>query len=144
MKINARQELLPPLKDGPERAPGWFDWLTDPLPKRFMLPATGLLIMGLDWLLFSEDAATLGFAIPFTSFFGFVAGCIGTYHLQTRYGRDSRPVAWLKGLLAGFIVGVPFPVAGTLAGTWILAKSGLDELRGRLLKHPFARRQKSS
>ena len=49
------QELLPPLSSGDHGEPGPFDWLLDPLPKRFMIPATGLLIMGLDWLLFSEE-----------------------------------------------------------------------------------------
>ncbi len=127
------QELLPPANDGPERLSGWFEWLTDPLPKRFMLPATGLLIMGLDWLLFSEEAATFGVAIPFTSVVGFLAGSIGTYHLQKRHGLDSRPVALLKGLFAGILVGIPFPLAGTLAGAWILANSGLASLRSRLI-----------
>jgi hypothetical protein len=140
MKTKAYQELLPPIGRGTEGVSGWFDWLTDPLPKRFMLPATGLWIMGLDWLLFSEDAATLGFAIPFTSLVGFLAGSIGAYRLQTRYGLDSHASALLKGLLAGIIVGLPFPVAGTLAGAWILANSGLAGLRWRLLNKGFSRR----
>ena len=140
MNNTTSQELLPPADHGPERVSGWLDWLTDPLPKRFMLPATGLLIMSLDWLLFSEEAATFGFAIPFTSLMGFLAGCIGTYHLQTRYGRDSRVSAWLKGLVAGVLVGIPFPLAGTLAGAWILANSGLAGLRWRLLKDRFSQR----
>jgi hypothetical protein len=140
MFTRAHQELLPPVNEASARRSAWLDWLTDPLPKRFMLPATGLLIMGLDWLLFSEEAATFGFAIPFTSLVGFVAGSIGTYHLQTRFALDSRPVAWLKSLLAGFLVGIPFPLAGTLAGAWILANSGLSALRWRLLKQRFSRR----
>jgi hypothetical protein len=76
------QEFLPPLRSGPDGESSWFDWLTDPLPKRFMLPATGLLIMGLDWVLFSEEAASFGLLIPFTSPVGFLAGTIGTYLLQ--------------------------------------------------------------
>ena len=134
------QELLPPLRSGPDGESSWFDWLTDPLPKRFMLPATGLLIMGLDWLLFSEEAASFGLLIPFTSLFGFVAGGIGTYLLQTRHGLDSKPAACLKGLLAGILVGIPFPLAGTMAGAAILASSGLAGLRWRLLKSRFTRR----
>ena len=137
------QELLPPLRSGAGVEPGPFDWLLDPLPKRFMLPATGMLIMGLDWLLFSEEAASFGVLIPFTSLVGFVAGGIGTYLLQTRHGLDSKPAAVLKGLLAGFLVGIPFPLAGTLAGAGILASSGLAGLRWRLLKDRFARRPKS-
>lgn len=140
MKDKPTQELLTPANDGPERWSGMFDWLSDPLPKRFMLPATGLLIMGLDWLLFSEEAASFGVAIPFTMVFGFVAGGIGTYYLQTRYGRDSTWSAWLKGLLAGVLVGIPFPLAGTLVGAGILASSGLAGLRWRLLRERFSRR----
>src|SRR6187397_1005877 len=111
MKKQPTQELLPPLRSGPDHESNWFDWLTNPLPKRFMLPATGLLIMGLDWLLFSEEAASLGLLIPSTSLVGFLAGSIGTYHLQSRHGLDSKPVASLKALLAGFLVGIPFPLA---------------------------------
>ena len=135
------QELLPPLSSGPDAEPSWFDWLTDPMPKRFMLPATGLLIMGLDWLLFSEEAASFGVLIPFTTVVGFLAGSIGTYLLQTRHGLDSKPAACLKGLLAGVLVGIPFPLAGTMAGGLILAGSGLAGLRWRLLKSRFARRE---
>ena len=106
-----------------------------------MLPATGLLIMGLDWLLFSEDVASFGLLIPFTPLVGLVAGGIGTYLLQTRYGQDSKLAAGLKGLLAGILVGIPFPLAGTMAGGAILASSGLAGLRWRLLRSRFARRQ---
>lgn len=134
MNEKPAQELLPPVALGAESISGWFDWLTDPLPRRFMLPATGLLIMGLDWLLFSEEAATLLIAVPFTATFGFLAGSIGTYYLQTRHGLDSKPVAMLKGLLAGFLVAIPFPLAGTLAGAWIVATSGPAGLRSRLIK----------
>jgi len=140
MKQKAAQELLPPASAMPESFSDWFDWLTDPLPKRFMLPATGLLIMGLDWLLFSEEAATFGLAIPFTSTFGFLAGSIGTYLLQTRRGRDSKPAAILKSLIAGVLVGIPLPLAGTLAGAWIVATSGLAGIRWRLLKDRLTRR----
>src|SRR4051812_26054535 len=107
MNTKITQELLPPVSEGPLGLSGLLQWLTDPLPGRFMLPATGLLIMGLDWLCFSEEAATLGLAIPLTLVTGFLAGSLGTYHLQRRYARDSRPVAWVKSLLAGFLVGIP-------------------------------------
>jgi hypothetical protein len=137
MNTNTTQELLLPVSEGPLGLSGWLDWLTDPLPGRFMLPATGLLIMGLDWLCFSEEAATLGLAIPLTAITGFLAGSIGTYHLQRKYGRDSRPAAWAKSLLAGFLVGIPLPLAGTFVGAWILATSGLVGLKDRLWKERF-------
>jgi hypothetical protein len=140
MNTNTTQKLLPPVSEGPAGLSGWLDWLTDPLPQRFMLPATGLLIMGLDWLFFSEEAATLGLAIPMTSLVGFLAGSVGTYVLQRRYGLDTRPAAWLKGLLAGVLVAIPFPLAGTLAGAWILTTSGLIGLKQRLWKERVGRR----
>ncbi len=140
MNANTKQELLPPVSDGPAGFSGWFGWLTDPLPRRFMLPATGLLVMGLDWLLFSNEAATLGLTIPLTSVAGFLAGSFGTYVLQRNYGLDTRPAAWLKSLLAGTLVGIPFPLAGTLAGAWILTTSGLIGLKDRLWKERFGRR----
>jgi hypothetical protein len=141
MKKQAPQELLPPLQSDAAAESNWFDWLTNPMPKRFMLPATGLLIMGLDWLLFSKEAASFGILIPLTSVVGFLAGSIGTYLLQTRRGLDSKPAACLKGVLAGVLVGIPFPLAGTMAGGAILASSGLAGLRWRLLKSRFTRRE---
>ena len=139
MKINTNQELLPPVSEGPLGLSGWLSWLTDPLPGRFMLPATGLLIMGLDWLCFSEEAATMGLAIPLTLVTGFLAGAIGTYHLQRKYALDSKPVAWAKSVLAGILVGIPLPLAGTFVGAWILATSGLLSLKDRLWKERFSR-----
>ncbi len=140
MNTNATQELLPPVSEGPVGLSGWLEWLTDPLPGRFMLPATGLLIMGLDWLFFSEEAATFGVAIPFTSVVGFLAGSIGAYHLQRKYGRDSHAAALIKSFFAGILVGIPFPLAGTLAGAWILTTSGLIGLKDRLWRQHFGRR----
>jgi hypothetical protein len=134
----ANQELLPPLSEEPNSLSGWWSWLLDPLPQRFMLPATGLLILGLDWFLFSGEAATAGLAAPLTSLVGFLAGSFGTYYLQRHFGLDGRPAALGKGLLAGLFVGVPFPMAGTLVGAWVLATSGLAAIKNRFLgRHLF-------
>jgi hypothetical protein len=137
---SAKQELLPPIGDMPTGMSGWFDWLTSPVPKRFMLPATGLLIMGLDWLFFSEEAATLGLAIPMTATVGFLAGSLGTYHLQRKYGLDTKPAALLKSIAAGILVGIPFPLAGTFVGAWILATSGLLGLKDKLWRERFGKK----
>jgi hypothetical protein len=133
----SQQELLPPASETPTGPSGWLHWLVDPFPQRFLLPATGLLIVGLDWLLFPKEAATLGLATPLTSIVGFLAGSLGAYHLQRQYGLNTRSAAVLKSILAGFLVGVPFPIAGTLVGGWILATSGLAGLKTRLLKAGF-------
>ncbi|MEX0611912.1 MAG: hypothetical protein WD738_10550 [Pirellulales bacterium] len=134
------QELLPPEPDRSTSWPSWLQWLVDPEPPRFLLPATGLLILVLDWLLFPKEAVTLGLAAPFTSIVGFVAGSIGTYRLQRRYALNTQPVAWAKALIAGFLVGVPFPLAGTLVGGWVLATSGLASWKKRLFNEQILRR----
>jgi hypothetical protein len=140
MNQPAPQELLPPVSEGPTRPSGWVSWLLDPLPQRFLLPATGLLMLGLDWLLFPKEAVSAGLATPVTSLVGFLLGSFGTYHLQKRYALNTRPAALVKALLAGFFVGVPFPLAGTLVGGWVLATSGLADLKRRLFKERLFRR----
>lgn len=136
----ANQELLPPISQEPSGLSGWVSWLFDPLPQRFMLPATGLLMLSLDWFLFSGEAATLGLAAPVTAVFGFLAGSLGAYFLQRRFGLDTRPTAIAKALLAGAFVGIPFPLAGTLVGGWVLVSSGLAGLKNRLMKERIFRR----
>jgi hypothetical protein len=130
----ANQELLPPISADPTSLSEWVRWLFDPSPQRFVLPATGLLVLGLDWFLFSGEAATAGLAAPLTGVFGFIAGSVGTYVLQRRFGLDSHTAALGKSLLAGLFVGVPFPLAGTLAGAWVLATSGLASVKSRFVK----------
>jgi hypothetical protein len=68
---------------------------------------------------------------------GFLAGSIGAYHLQRRYAQNPPAAALLKSLLAGVLVGVPFPLAGTLAAGWILATSGLAGWKSQLWKQPL-------
>lgn len=94
-------------------------------------PASGAVILGLDWLLFSENAITLGFSTLIVAVVGFVVAGLGTALIQRTYGADSTGVALLKALLAGITVGIPLPVAGTAVGGGILALSGLNSLWSR-------------
>ena len=114
----------------PER--GLLEWLVKPAPGRWLLPLTGLWILGLDWLIFSQNAMSLGVATPVAIAVGFLVGTIGAYVFQRRFGTDTRPAAWLKALMAGVIVGVPLPLAGTLVGGWVLVASGLGSIKDRL------------
>jgi len=41
---------------------------------------------------------------------------------------------WLKAILAGLVVGIPVPLAGTFVGGWILFNSGLASIRDRMLR----------
>jgi hypothetical protein len=127
-------ELLPPESEDRREHSTWRDWLLSPEPARFLLPATGLWILGLDWLLFPKEAVTVGLATPVTAILGFLAGSIGVYHLQRRYALNKPAVALFKSFVAGLLVGAPFPIAGTLVGAWILSTSGLSGWKSRLWK----------
>jgi hypothetical protein len=109
-------------------------WLTEPHELQWLLPATGAWILGLDWFLFSQETITLGLAVPATAVLGFLGGALGTYFFQTRYAGDRGPSAWLKAVLAGIVVGIPVPLAGSFVGGWILFNSGLASLRDRMLR----------
>jgi hypothetical protein len=89
-------------------------------------PASGALILGLDWILFSENAATLGLSTSLVAAIGFVVAGFSVGVVQRRYGADGMGIAVLKGLLAGITVGIPLPVAGTAVGGGIVALSGLN------------------
>jgi 4-amino-4-deoxy-L-arabinose transferase-like glycosyltransferase len=99
------------------------------LRTRFLHPASGALILGLDWLLFSGSALTLGLSTPMLALIGFALGGVGTGLIQGRYGRDKNTTSVVKGFLGGLAVGIPLPIAGTALGGGILTLSGLDRLR---------------
>ena len=107
-------------------------WLTDPNGQTWLLPLTGIWIIGLDWLLFSEEIVTFELATPILAAAGFLLGAAGAYHFQRRYAGDHRGWAAVKALLAGIVVGLPFPLAGTIVGGWVLVNSGLHGLITRL------------
>lgn len=97
----------------------------------FLHPASGVLVLGLDWVLFSGNALTLGLSTLALASIGFALGGVGTGLIQRVYHGDGMAKALLKGLLAGITVGIPLPVAGTALGGGVLALSGLDRLWGR-------------
>lgn len=97
----------------------------------FLHPATGGLILGLDWLLFSGTVATGTVALPIAVVLGFTVGGLGTCLIQRHWARERWSRALFKGLLGGIVVGLPFPICGTLVGGAVLATSGLDQIRDR-------------
>jgi hypothetical protein len=90
-----------------------------------------VLILGLDWLLFSENVITLGLSTVLAAAVGFAVAGLGTGFIQRLYRGDGFGTALLKGLLAGVAVGIPLPIAGTAVGGGILALSGLNTLWDR-------------
>ena len=108
-------------------------WLFRPKHKRFLLPATGAWILGLDWLLFSSNLLTALTATPVMMAVGFVLGGAGAYLIQRKGAKDGPWSAALKALVGGIVVGLPWPVGGTLIGGWALLSSGLGDARREVL-----------
>lgn len=91
-------------------------------------PASGLLLLGLDWLLFSAGVITLGVSTPLLATGGGVLAGLGIGWIQHRYTEDDRLKQVLKGIGGGLLVALPLPIAGTAVGGLILALSGLNQL----------------
>lgn len=94
-------------------------------------PATGGLVLALDWLLFSGEVLSAGAVTPLTAALGGLAAALATYRIQAARAGDAPRAARLKALLAGVAVALPFPVGGTALGSIILASSGLRRLGRR-------------
>ena len=121
-----------------ERAPshrsgGLVRWLFHPKKRRFILPATGAWILALDWLLFSSNVLSAWLATPVVMILGFVLGGVGTFLAQKNAASDASWIAALKALLAGIVVGIPWPIGGTLVGGWVLLTSGLVDARKEIM-----------
>lgn len=120
-------------KSPPETATGKIRWLIDP-KRGILLPLTGIWILGLDWLLFSSNLLSAGLATPVVVVLGFVLGGTGTLFLQKRIAGDSFWKALPKALAAGIVVGVPWPLTGSILGSWILLAAGLSKPRRQSAK----------
>ncbi len=113
---------------------GPFHWLVDPQRRRFLLPASGLWILVLDWLLFSSNAVSLGLATPIVVVLGFLFGGAGVLFIQQRFAHDKLWITVLKAVLAGVVVGAPWPLAGTMIGGYVLFFSGLGKVPRQVLR----------
>ena len=91
----------------------------------FYHPASGVVILGLDWLAFGTDALTGFFALPELCVLSFLASFAAVLMIQVKWSKDKLPVAIGKSFLGAFLVGLPTPITGTILGAAILALSGL-------------------
>ncbi len=112
-------------------AGGPFRWLIDP-DRGLLLPLTGIWILAWDWLLFSSNLVTAGLATPIVMAIGFFVGGGGALILQKWIAGDRLWKAVLKALVAGVVVGAPWPLAGTIVGGWVLIAGGIRTSQGRL------------
>jgi hypothetical protein len=93
--------------------------------KTFYHPASGVVILGLDWLAFGTDALTGFLALPEMCVLAFLFSFAAVLAIQVKWSKDKMPTALGKAFLGAFLVGLPTPITGTMLGAGILALSGL-------------------
>jgi hypothetical protein len=93
--------------------------------RTFYHPASGVVILGLDWLVFGTDFLTGFLALPIMCVLAFLVSFPVIYIIQLKWSKERVAPALGKAFLGAFMVALPFPITGTLLGAAILALAGL-------------------
>ena|SRR5690625_2206857 len=89
-------------------------------------PLSGVAILLLDNFFFGWTALTGLLALPVSMALAFWT-TFGAVLLIQRIGiGDSRRMSLAKGFITGLIAGLPFSIAGTILGGWVLLSAGLS------------------
>ena len=105
--------MIPAISEPASRHPSWLH------------PASGALILGVDWLFFGAEVVSLETAGVFGSLAAFATTTLGVFWIQRAKRRDSRAAAAAKALFAGVVAGIPTSIGGTVLGTLVLVLAGL-------------------
>lgn len=121
-------DVLPPIpQDGQTASPQQVT--KQPVPfeglRTFYHPASGVAILALDWFTFGTDFLTGFMALPLMCVLSFMVSFVLVLIIQLKWSRDKIGTALGKAFFGAFLVGLPFPITGTLLGAAILALSGL-------------------
>lgn len=96
-------------------------------------PLSGFAILLLDNLFFGLTTTTAGLGLPLTMTLAFWTTLTAVLLIQRKLVGETKKMSLVKALASGAIAGLPFPIAGTLVGGWVLINSGLSPRR-RILK----------
>jgi hypothetical protein len=101
--------------------------VSEPASRRasWLHPASGGLILGVDWLFFGVEVLSLETAVVLASLAAFATTTLGVFWIQRAQRRDSRTAAAAKALFAGVVAGIPTSIGGTVLGTAVLVLAGL-------------------
>ena len=122
-------ESVPP--QIPVRLQRYEETTAAPRRRYWLHPASGLLILGVDWLFFAPEALTGELAAIITCPLAFLITTAGVFWIQRRKNADSFGGAAAKALFGGALAGLPTPIGGTLLGTFVLILSGLSNWNQR-------------
>jgi len=131
-------DVLPPLPKDAAQATSPTQSAAQPPPfaglRTFYHPASGVIILGLDWLIFGSDLMTDFLALPVMCAAAFVITFPLVFAVQRKWSMNEVGPALGKAFLGAFLVAVPFPITGTLLGAAVLALSGLPHHPVEMLK----------
>ena len=122
-------DVLPPLpKDASPAAPP--DQPAGPPPpfaglRTFYHPASGVVILGIDVLVFGPEMLSGFLDVPVMCALAFLTTLPLVWVIQSRWAKDTASTAFGKAFLGAFLAGLPFSIAGTMLGAAVLALSGL-------------------
>jgi hypothetical protein len=93
--------------------------------RTFYHPASGMAILGLDWLFFGLgwELGPVSMALSCAAAFGVCY--VVVERIQRRWHGDDPKRARIKALIGATAAGVPFAITGTVVGGLILVLSGL-------------------
>ena len=80
---------------------------------------SGAWIFLIDNFFFVGNAMTAGLATPLSCVLAFITGGVGVFLIQKLLNKDSTGQAFLRGLVAGVLAGIPISIAGTVYGGWV-------------------------
>jgi hypothetical protein len=93
--------------------------------RTFYHPASGVVILGIDVLVFGPEMLTGFLDTPMMCALAFLATLPLVYLIQWRWAKDSMGTAFGKAFMGAFLAGLPFSIAGTMLGAAVIALSGL-------------------
>ena len=94
----------------------------------YLHPLSGGVILGLDWLLFGTNVVTSYLGVLVAATLGSLVATVAVTVIQIRLERRSIGKSLIAGFIAGVLVAIPLPVAGTAVGGLVLAAAGLGWL----------------
>ena len=94
--------------------------------KSHLHPLSGLWVFAIDNVFFGTTMVTGGLTLPLSCALACCAGTLGVLFFQKVLARDSFGQTIRKAFIAGVICGLPFSIAGTVYGGWILTIAGLS------------------
>lgn len=122
-------DVLPPLPKDAQPPPFQPPTDTPPVPfaglRTFYHPASGIVILGIDVLVFGPEMLSGFLDTPLMCVLAFCTTLPLVWVIQSKWSKDTLGTSFGKAFLGAFLAGLPFSIAGTMLGAAVLALSGL-------------------